>query len=155
MIPNLLVLMESLMELSILMTMHWGPSSSSNCKNLSTTMRRNIDSPLSLTPRSASPCRSFMGRGKGVRLMARNRLNTKSLYISRAVSNFYGTEIEIWAGFGPVGSTEKKIGSIKRWGRFFHVFILTYCSAWTKKLLLFQKKFRKQSKMWPWLNKKK
>ena len=27
------------------------------------------------------------------------------------VSNFYGTEIEIWAGFGPVGNTEKKIGA--------------------------------------------
>ena len=114
MIPNLLVLMESLIELSILMTMHWGPSSSSNCKNLSTTMRRKIDSPLSLTPRLASPCRSFMGRGKGVRLMARNRLNTKSLYISRAVSKFYGTEIEIWVGFiHSVGSTEKKF-----WGNF-------------------------------------
>ena len=24
------------------------------------------------------------------------------------VSNFYGTGIEIWAGFGPVGNTEKK-----------------------------------------------
>jgi hypothetical protein len=24
------------------------------------------------------------------------------------VSNFYGKKIEIWAGFGPVGSTEKK-----------------------------------------------
>ena len=24
-----------------------------------------------------------------------------------AVSNFHGTEIEIWAGFGPVGNTEK------------------------------------------------
>ena len=33
---------------------------------------------------------------------------TKSLYISREVSNFYGTEIEIWAGFGLVGNTEKK-----------------------------------------------
>ena len=32
---------------------------------------------------------------------------TKSLYISRAVSNFYETEIEIWAGFGPVGNNEK------------------------------------------------
>ena len=30
------------------------------------------------------------------------------MYISYTVSNFYGTEIEIWAGFGPVGSTEKK-----------------------------------------------
>ena len=24
------------------------------------------------------------------------------------VGDFYGTEIEIWAGFGPVGITEKK-----------------------------------------------
>ena len=31
----------------------------------------------------------------------------KSLYISHVVSNFYWTEIEIWAGFGPVGNTEK------------------------------------------------
>jgi hypothetical protein len=28
------------------------------------------------------------------------------------MSNFHGTEIEIWAGFGPVGITEKKIGPI-------------------------------------------
>ena len=36
----------------------------------------------------------------------------KSLYyISHGLSNFYGTEIEIWAGFGPVGITEKKIGA--------------------------------------------
>jgi hypothetical protein len=33
-------------------------------------------------------------------------LGTKSLQISRLVSHFYGTEYEIWAGFGPVGSTE-------------------------------------------------
>ena len=32
-------------------------------------------------------------------------MQAKSLYISRAVSNFYGTEIEIWAGYGLVGST--------------------------------------------------
>ena len=31
------------------------------------------------------------------------------IYISFSVSIFYGTENEIWAGFGPVGSTEKKI----------------------------------------------
>ena len=31
----------------------------------------------------------------------------KSLSISYAVS-INGTEVEIWAGFGPVGSTEKK-----------------------------------------------
>ena len=29
----------------------------------------------------------------------------KSLYISPELSHFYGTEYEIWAGFGPVGST--------------------------------------------------
>ena len=34
----------------------------------------------------------------------------KSFCISCTVSNFNGTEIEIWASFGPVGSTEKKIG---------------------------------------------
>ena len=37
---------------------------------------------------------------------------TKVIYISCTVSNFYGTEIDIWAGFGPVGHTEKK-----NWGR--------------------------------------
>jgi hypothetical protein len=41
------------------------------------------------------------------------------------VSNFYGTEIEIWAGFEPDGSTEKKFGPIMSnfCGAFFHVFI--------------------------------
>ena len=35
--------------------------------------------------------------------------------------NFYGTEIDIWAGFGLVGSIEKKIRQIlsKFWGCFF------------------------------------
>ena len=28
------------------------------------------------------------------------------------MGDFYGTEIEIWAGFGPVGITEKKHGPI-------------------------------------------
>jgi hypothetical protein len=28
------------------------------------------------------------------------------------VSNFYGAEIKIWAGFGPVGNTEKKMGPV-------------------------------------------
>ena len=35
----------------------------------------------------------------------------KTLSISCAVSNFYGTEIKMWASFGPVGYTEKKIMS--------------------------------------------
>ena len=41
-----------------------------------------------------------------------SRLQAKSLYINHMVSNFYGTGIEIRAGFGPVGNTEKKIGPI-------------------------------------------
>jgi hypothetical protein len=47
------------------------------------------------------------------------------------VSNFYGTEIEIWAGFEPVGSTEKSIGLIMSKFRkpFFMLFKNTggYC----------------------------
>ena len=35
-----------------------------------------------------------------------------SINQSRAVSNFYVTEFEIWAGFGLVGSTEQKLGPI-------------------------------------------
>ena len=38
---------------------------------------------------------------------------TKSLYISHAVSHFYGTEYEIWAGCGPVGD----------------LYIMTLCSS--------------------------
>ena len=38
----------------------------------------------------------------------------KSLYRSSAERHFYGTENVIWAGFGPVGNTERK----KRLGRF-------------------------------------
>ena len=33
---------------------------------------------------------------------------TKSLYRSRAGRHFYETENVIWAGFGPIGNTEKK-----------------------------------------------
>jgi hypothetical protein len=36
------------------------------------------------------------------------------------VRNFYGTEIEIWAGFGPVGSNEKK------YKQFFTLFPLNF-----------------------------
>ena len=36
-------------------------------------------------------------------------MEPKSLYLSRAVSNFYETDITIWAGFGPDGNAEKKI----------------------------------------------
>ena len=32
------------------------------------------------------------------------------------MSNFYGTEIEIWAGFGPVGNTEQTI-----WADYEHL----------------------------------
>ena len=39
--------------------------------------------------------------------MLKKRMEQSTLYISPAVSNFYGTGIEIWARFGPVGNTEK------------------------------------------------
>ena len=38
------------------------------------------------------------------------------------MGDFYGTGIEIWAGFGPIGSTEKKgLGRLSAtfWGDFF------------------------------------
>ena len=50
----------------------------------------------------------------------------KSLYRSPAVGDFYGTGIEIWAGFAPVSSTEKKrFGPIMSnfLGRSFQVFM--------------------------------
>ena len=34
-------------------------------------------------------------------------MQAKSLYISLAVSDFYESEIEVWAGFVPVSNTEK------------------------------------------------
>ena len=49
----------------------------------------------------------------------------KSLYISRAVSYFYGTEFDIWAGFGQAGSTENVCNFAKNptfKGIFFHIF---------------------------------
>ena len=42
------------------------------------------------------------------------------------MGDFYATEFDIWAGFGPVGITEKKkFGPIMSnfFGRFFQVFI--------------------------------
>ena len=55
---------------------------------------------------------------------------TKSLYISCAADNFYGTDIEIWAGFGPVGSTEKKIGTY--YEQFLKAVFLIF--SWTKNI---------------------
>ena len=51
---------------------------------------------------------------------------TKSLYISHGVTNYYGTEIEISAGFGPFRSTERKVWADYEQlltAFFFHVFI--------------------------------
>ena len=46
------------------------------------------------------------------------------------MSNLYGTEIEIWAGFGPVGSTEKNLEPVigNFGGQSFHVtkFVLNF-----------------------------
>ena len=38
-------------------------------------------------------------------------LYSKSLYRSRTGKHFYGTENEIWVGFGSFGNTGKKIGA--------------------------------------------
>ena len=38
-------------------------------------------------------------------------VETKLLYISHAVSNFYGTEIEVWADLGPWQYSNEKIGA--------------------------------------------
>ena len=35
-------------------------------------------------------------------------MRPKSLYRHRSGRHFYGTENVIWAGFGPVGNTEKE-----------------------------------------------
>ena len=32
----------------------------------------------------------------------------RTVYRSRAGRHFYGTENVVWAGFGPIGNTEKK-----------------------------------------------
>ena len=60
----------------------------------------------------------------------RGDLGAKSLYISCGVSNFYGTVIEIWAGFGPVGSTEK-MNLLQLWATFEDVF---FCFHGQKKI---------------------
>jgi hypothetical protein len=41
-----------------------------------------------------------------------SEVRPKSIYRSCGGSHFYGTEYEIWADFGPVGNTEKKIGGL-------------------------------------------
>ena len=47
----------------------------------------------------------------------------KSLYISHAVSNFHGTEIEIWIGFGPIGIIKNNWAEYEQLLRaFFFVF---------------------------------
>ena len=65
----------------------------------------------------------------------------KSSYRSCAGSHFYGIDNEIWADFGPVGNTEKKIRLIMSnfWGQFFFMFswakkMWRHCSVHTKKL---------------------
>ena len=44
---------------------------------------------------------------------------SKSLYISHAVSNFYGTKLEMWAGFGPVRNVLKKMDQLLAFFGFF------------------------------------
>ena len=60
-------------------------------------------------------------------------LSPKSLYRSRAGRHFYGAEIEIWVGFGPVGNTEKKLGA--DYGQLLRVVFFMFSGA--KKLFKF------------------
>ena len=65
---------------------------------------------------------------------SRAHSSEKSLYRNPTGRRFYGTENEIWAGFGPVGNTEKKVlgqlratfeGSLFMFsGDFFSIFCL-------------------------------
>ena len=43
--------------------------------------------------------------GRRLLKLPKSSIKAKSWYISFVMSNLYGTEYEIWAGFGPVGST--------------------------------------------------
>ena len=51
------------------------------------------------------------------------QIHSKSLYKSRVGKHLYGTENEIWAGLGPVGNTEKKIGG-QLWATFESLFLM-------------------------------
>ena len=73
----------------------------------------------------------------------RNQILAKSLHRSCTWRHFYGTENEIWIGFGPVVNTEKKIGGWL-WATFEGVFscfqgqkiffLFKYCSIRSKRL---------------------
>ena len=86
------------------------------CTLLCAVLRKSIASMLesmfSSTLQTLRKLMDLFSGMRGQRLFCRAPMGPKSLCISRPVSNFYGTEIEIWAGFGPVGSTEKKLGLI-------------------------------------------
>ena len=53
-----------------------------------------------------------------------SHLQSKSLHRIRAGRHFFGTENVTWAGFGPIGNTEKKVWAYyeQLLRRFFHVF---------------------------------
>ena len=77
------------------------------------------------------------------------------LYRSPTGRHFYGTENEIWAGFGPVGNTEKMGGQL--WATFEGVFFMfSGAKKWFK---LFFKNIvafaLKSCIKWRWENKKK
>ena len=79
---------------------------------------------------------------------------SKSLYRSHAGRQFYGTKIDIWAGLGPVGSTEKKIGPIMSnfyimtliimkypflWGNYENIWQIRFWACWGQRSLIRQK----------------
>ena len=59
------------------------------------------------------------------------------MFYEVAVSIFYVTEIEIWAGFGPVGSTENK-----NWDDYEQLLRAVFsCFYWQNKIFKFLKIF--------------
>ena len=66
----------------------------------------------------------------------RRELRTKSFYIIRTGSHFYGTEYEIWADFGPVENNEKKLSIMSNFlGRLFNVFVsIHFCQTKKKNM---------------------
>ena len=70
-------------------------------------------------------CVNFLGSASNMS-PRRQMFQPKSLYISRAVRHFYETEYEIWAGLGPVDSTENfNLGHkvCYFWRQFCYVFM--------------------------------
>jgi hypothetical protein len=57
------------------------------------------------------------------------QVEQKSLYRSRSGRHFYGTENVIWAGFGPIGKSEKKV-----WADYEQLLRMGFSCFWVQKI---------------------